>query len=59
MQLKDFILSQADAYEIKIGDQFFRRHGDPPFDEVFNMSQSEKKEVDHGSSVEDEKHNEL
>ncbi|KAJ0682652.1 hypothetical protein HanPI659440_Chr16g0649801 [Helianthus annuus] len=35
VQLKEFILSQPEAYEIKIGDQLFRRPGDPSFDDVF------------------------
>ncbi|KAD4982693.1 hypothetical protein R6Q59_002318 [Mikania micrantha] len=35
LELKDFILIQPEAYEIKIGDQFFRRPGDRSFDDVF------------------------
>ncbi|KAJ9563407.1 hypothetical protein OSB04_008567 [Centaurea solstitialis] len=35
LELKDFILSQPEAYELKIGDRLFRRPGDPPFDDVF------------------------
>ncbi|MFS8027064.1 putative LRP chaperone MESD [Helianthus anomalus] len=35
LELKEFILSQPEAYEIKIGDQLFRRPGDPSFDDVF------------------------
>ncbi|XP_071721258.1 uncharacterized protein [Rutidosis leptorrhynchoides] len=35
LELKEFILSQPEAYEIKIGDRLFRRPGDPPFDDVF------------------------
>ncbi|KVH97265.1 Mesoderm development candidate 2, partial [Cynara cardunculus var. scolymus] len=35
LELKDFILSQPEAYEMKIGDRLFRRPGDPPFDDVF------------------------
>ncbi|CAK9134397.1 unnamed protein product [Ilex paraguariensis] len=34
-QLKEFLLSQPEAYEIKIGDQLFRSPGDPPFEEIF------------------------
>ncbi|KAJ0439253.1 hypothetical protein HanHA300_Chr16g0623271 [Helianthus annuus] len=35
LELKEFILGQPEAYEIKIGDQLFRRPGDPSFDDVF------------------------
>ncbi|XP_076904679.1 uncharacterized protein LOC143560219 [Bidens hawaiensis] len=35
VQLKEFILSQREAYEVKIGDQLFKRPGDPSFDDVF------------------------
>ncbi|XP_076907781.1 uncharacterized protein LOC143564364 [Bidens hawaiensis] len=35
LELKEFILSQPEAYEVKIGDQLFRRPGDPSFDDVF------------------------
>ncbi|KAK1425170.1 hypothetical protein QVD17_20516 [Tagetes erecta] len=35
LELKEFILSQPEAYEIKIGEQLFRRPGDPSFDDVF------------------------
>lgn len=49
LELKEFILSQSDAYEIKIGDQLFRRPGDPTFEEVFEKIQAEK----------DERHQEL
>lgn len=53
IELKEFILSQPDAYEVKIGDQFFRRPGDPSFDEVFSKHESEKSGEDH------DKHSEL
>ncbi|CAI9101858.1 OLC1v1039282C1 [Oldenlandia corymbosa var. corymbosa] len=53
IELKEFILSQPDAYEIKIGDQFFRRPGDPPFDQVFDEHQSVK------SGGDQDKHTEL
>lgn len=53
VELKEFVLSQPDAYEVKIGDQFFRRPGDPSFDEVFSKYQSEKSGEDH------DKHSEL
>lgn len=41
-QLKDFILDQPDAYEVKIGDNVYRRSGDPPIEEVIEMLQKEK-----------------
>ncbi|XP_075519015.1 uncharacterized protein LOC142552954 [Primulina tabacum] len=47
LELKEFILSQSDAYEIKIGDQLFRRPGDRPFEEVFEKIQTEKEERHH------------
>ncbi|KAI3494926.1 hypothetical protein L1887_36973 [Cichorium endivia] len=34
LEFKDFLLDQPEAYEIKIGDSFFRRPGDPPFDNL-------------------------
>ncbi|KAH9324644.1 hypothetical protein KI387_004822 [Taxus chinensis] len=33
-ELKDFILSQPEAYEFKLGQQAYRRPGDPPLEEV-------------------------
>lgn len=47
LELKEFILSLSDAYEIKIGDQLFRRPGDRPFEEVFEKIQAEKDERHH------------
>ncbi|KMT20450.1 hypothetical protein BVRB_1g004440 [Beta vulgaris subsp. vulgaris] len=41
-ELKDFILEQPDAYEVKIGDSVYRRSGDPPIEEVIEMLQKEK-----------------
>ncbi|XP_015690577.1 uncharacterized protein LOC102704957 [Oryza brachyantha] len=41
-ELKEFILSQPEAYEFKIGDQVFRRPGDPPLDQVVEMLQKQK-----------------
>lgn len=54
IELKEFVLSQPDAYEVKIGDQFFRRPGDPSFDEVFAKYRSEKSDEDR-----DDEHSEL
>ncbi|KAK6920102.1 LRP chaperone MESD [Dillenia turbinata] len=50
-ELRDFVLSQPEAYEIKIGDQVFRRPGDPPLDEVFEKLQHEKTNVDDTASA--------
>ena len=47
LQLKEYILSQPEAYEMKIGEQTFRRPGDPPLDEVIEMLR--KKRSDDGS----------
>ncbi|CAM0871435.1 unnamed protein product [Alopecurus aequalis] len=41
-ELKEFILGQPDAYEFKIGDQVFRRPGDPPLEQVIEMLRKEK-----------------
>ena len=46
LQLKDFILEQSDAYEVKIGDLAFRRPGDPPLEEVIEKLRREKDEAD-------------
>ncbi|OQU93232.1 uncharacterized protein LOC8085480 [Sorghum bicolor] len=46
LELKEFILSQPEAYEFKIGDQIFRRPGDPPLDQVLDKPQK-KKQVPH------------
>ncbi|XP_068640178.1 uncharacterized protein [Aristolochia californica] len=45
-EFKNFILSQPEAYEIKIGDHIFRRPGDPPLEEVIEMLQKQKSEAD-------------
>ncbi|KAH0751726.1 hypothetical protein AABB24_017030 [Solanum stoloniferum] len=58
IELKEFLLDQPEAYEIKLGDQLFRRPGDPPFEEVFEKIQREKSKVDHTSSKKN-RHNEL
>ncbi|XP_078173677.1 LDL receptor wingless signaling/trafficking chaperone [Carex rostrata] len=41
-ELKEFILSQSDAYEVKIGDQTYRRPGDPSLDQVIERLRREK-----------------
>ncbi|WCJ22770.1 hypothetical protein M5689_004839 [Euphorbia peplus] len=42
LELREFILNEPEAYEIKIGDNIFRRPGDPPFEELFEKLQSGK-----------------
>ncbi|EPS59488.1 hypothetical protein M569_15319, partial [Genlisea aurea] len=34
LELKDWLLSQDEVYEVKIGDQLFRRPGDPSLEQV-------------------------
>ncbi|KAL8136397.1 hypothetical protein V2J09_002398 [Rumex salicifolius] len=48
-ELKDFILDQSDAYEVKIGDLVFRRPGDPPLEEVIEKLRREKDEAENAS----------
>lgn len=43
-QLKEFVFEQPEAYEIKIGEQVFRRPGDPPLEEVVEELQKKKEE---------------
>lgn len=45
-ELKEFLLNQPEAYEIKIGDQVFRRPGDPPLEEVLETLHSKTNEAD-------------
>ena len=45
-ELKEFILGQPEAYEFKVGDQFFRRPGDPPLDQVIVMLRKQTKNED-------------
>ncbi|KAL3622140.1 hypothetical protein CASFOL_033551 [Castilleja foliolosa] len=59
LELKEFLLSQPEAYEVKMGDQLFRRPGDPSFEEVFEKLQAEKSKGFDANSFKDEKHNEL
>ncbi|KAJ4777268.1 LDLR chaperone MESD [Rhynchospora pubera] len=41
-EVKEFILHQNDAYEVKLGDQTYRRPGDPPLDQVIEKLHREK-----------------
>ncbi|MBA0605184.1 hypothetical protein Godav_017784 [Gossypium davidsonii] len=47
LQLKEFILSQDEAYEIKIGDKVYRRAGDPPIEVVAEKFRQSKKNEEH------------
>ncbi|KAJ4955769.1 hypothetical protein NE237_012552 [Protea cynaroides] len=52
-ELKEFVLNQPKAYEIKIGDHVFRRPGDPPLEKVIKKLHEEKSEAhDHSSKEE-------
>ncbi|CAH1417865.1 unnamed protein product [Lactuca virosa] len=47
LEFKDFLLDQPEAYEIKMGDQFFRRPGDPPFADLLKKlyEEEDKKKI--------------
>ncbi|QCE12333.1 uncharacterized protein LOC114184032 [Vigna unguiculata] len=51
-ELKEFVLDQSEAYEIKMGDEFFRRPGDPPLDEIIEKLNSEKTKADDADTEE-------
>ncbi|KAK9110146.1 hypothetical protein Sjap_018206 [Stephania japonica] len=53
-ELKEFVLSQPEAYEIKIGEQIYRRPGDPPLDEFIEKLRREHKVDDQNSKEETE-----
>eukprot|EP00262_Sarcandra_glabra_P010012 TRINITY_DN2486_c0_g1_i1.p1 TRINITY_DN2486_c0_g1~~TRINITY_DN2486_c0_g1_i1.p1 ORF type:complete len:212 (-),score=59.43 TRINITY_DN2486_c0_g1_i1:231-866(-) len=55
-ELKDFVLNQPEAYEIKIGEQVYRRPGDPPLEEVIEKLREKKGKVDEVNSEEEPKH---
>ncbi|KAL9673148.1 hypothetical protein QQ045_029401 [Rhodiola kirilowii] len=50
-ELREFVLSQAEAYEIKISDSVYRRPGDPPLEEVIERMRAEKERS--GDAVEE------
>ncbi|KAK8956182.1 hypothetical protein KSP40_PGU009945 [Platanthera guangdongensis] len=52
-KLKEFVLSQPEAYEMKIGEQLFRRPGDPPLDVVIEKLNRERS-VNDANLVDDE-----
>nr|XP_043620299.1 uncharacterized protein LOC122592159 [Erigeron canadensis] len=39
---KEFVLDQSEAYEIKMGERYFRRPGDPPYDDLLKELHKEK-----------------
>ena len=47
-------MDQSEAYEIKIGDEVFRRPGDPPLDEVIQSLHSEKSKADNAGPEEND-----
>ncbi|XP_074586559.1 uncharacterized protein LOC141842240 [Curcuma longa] len=47
-ELKEFVLSQPEAYEMKVGEQLYRRAGDPPLDEVVASLHKESEAKDSG-----------
>ncbi|KAF8365057.1 hypothetical protein HHK36_032939 [Tetracentron sinense] len=55
-ELKDFVLNHPEAYEIKIGDQVYRRPGDPPLEEVVEMLHSKKSKADDSNPLEEHEH---
>ncbi|GAA0160887.1 hypothetical protein LIER_17335 [Lithospermum erythrorhizon] len=59
IELKEFLLDQADAYEIKIGEQVFRREGDPPLEEVTEKLRGRSDNGDKASPKDDHSHQEL
>ncbi|CAM8974467.1 unnamed protein product [Rhodiola kirilowii] len=52
-ELREFVLSQPEAYEIKISDSVYRRPGDPPLEEVIERMRAEKERS--GDAVEEVK----
>lgn len=53
VELKDFILSQPEAYEFKLGQHAYRRPGDPPLEEVIEMlHRNDAETTDDGTTKE-------
>ncbi|KAG8663781.1 hypothetical protein MANES_01G255500v8 [Manihot esculenta] len=50
VELKEFILNEPEAYEIKIRDQVFRKPGGPTLEEVIEKLQSKKETTLHPQS---------
>ncbi|KAK1420202.1 hypothetical protein QVD17_21604 [Tagetes erecta] len=49
-EIKEFVLSQPESYEIKMGDRFFRRPGDPPYDDLLKELHKRKKKQANSSN---------
>lgn len=45
-------MDQSEAYEIKMGEQFFRRPGDPPLDDVIQKFKDEKGKTENAEPEE-------
>ncbi|CAN6925788.1 hypothetical protein YC2023_012389 [Brassica napus] len=61
-ELREFVLSQEEAYEVNIWKQEFRRPGDPPLDDVFEKLQAKQSKDDedgNGTSENDVTKDEL
>ncbi|XP_052192877.1 uncharacterized protein LOC127801632 [Diospyros lotus] len=56
IELKEFVLNQPEAYEIKIGDQVFRRPGDPPLEEEVVKLRQERSKADETRLKGDNEH---
>ncbi|XP_024393728.1 uncharacterized protein [Physcomitrium patens] len=54
-EVKDFVLSQDEAYEFKLGNSAFRRPGDPPVEEVLDKMHAEKKAQEKASKKKEPK----
>lgn len=55
-EVKEFVLSQPEAYEMKIGEQTFRRPGDPPLEEVVEMLRRKRNGNGNDASTSDQQH---
>ncbi|XP_058083670.1 uncharacterized protein LOC131231481 [Magnolia sinica] len=55
-ELKDFIFSQPESYEIKIGDYVSRRPGDPPLEEVIDTLHQQENEAEGLDSMKEPEH---
>ncbi|KAE9455896.1 hypothetical protein C3L33_12202, partial [Rhododendron williamsianum] len=56
LELKEFVLNEPEAYEIKIGDQVFRRLGEPPFELLLEKLQNDRDTADNASPIVDDGH---
>ncbi|BBN01875.1 LRP chaperone MESD [Marchantia polymorpha subsp. ruderalis] len=54
LEVKDFVLSQPEAYEFKLGQSTFRRPGDPELDVVVERMRKERAKKKDSSSVKEE-----